>query len=184
VREIVVRDKTGEVATPIGLCGRVELDVDAYDEPPMPVPGTYRGLPVAPALVQWSMARVGGKVVSPWKTVADFRRTLPPNSQFFSTYAKGTYENSPRFGREQYAGMPGRYLFLLAPYFDTTSVPNGNYTIEVRVADVRGNSSTGSLRISILNAKTGACPGSLPAPPGSSPPPSEPPSGGAASTQP
>jgi hypothetical protein len=70
--------------------------------------------------------------------------------------------------------MPGRYLFLLSGSFDTTSVPNGNYVASVRVADVRGNRSTGSERISILNAKSGVCPGSLPAPPTSAPPPSEP----------
>jgi hypothetical protein len=174
VRDIVVRNLSGDVQTPVGLCGRVELDVDAYDPQPLPVPGTYRGLPVAPAFVQWSMTRVGGKTVVAPKTVADFRQTLPGNAQFFDVYAKGTYENSPRFGAQQYAGMPGRYLFLLSANFDTTNVPNGNYTVSVRVADVRGNHSTGSERISILNAKSGVCPGSLPAPPSSSPPPTEP----------
>jgi hypothetical protein len=138
------------------------------------VPGTYHGLPVAPAFVQWWLTRAGGKLVVAPKTVADFRQTLPGNAQFFDVYAKGTYENSPRFGAQQYAGMPGRYLFLLSANFDTTNVPNGNYTVSVRVADVRGNHSTGSERISILNAKSGVCPGSLPAPPSSSPPPTEP----------
>ena len=176
VRDVIVRNQSGDVQTPVGLCGRVELDVDAFDPQPMRVPGTYNGLPVAPALVQWSMVRVGGKVIVPEKTVADFRQTLPPNSQFFDVYAKGTYENSPRFGAQQYAGMPGRYLFLLSGNFDTTNIPNGNYVIAVRVADVRGNHSVGTERISILNAKNGVCPGSLPAPPTGQPPPSEPPS--------
>src|SRR5436305_290070 len=123
VRDIVVRNQAGDVQTPVGLCGRVELDVDAYDPQPVPVPGTYHGLPVAPALVQWSMTRVGGKVVVPFEAVADFRHTLPGNGQFFKVYGKGTYENSPRFGAQQYPGMPGRYLFLLAGNYDTTSVP-------------------------------------------------------------
>jgi hypothetical protein len=174
VRDVIVRNQSGDVQTPVGLCGRVELDVDAYDPQPVPVPGTYRSLPVAPALVQWSMAKIGGKVVVPAKTVADFRSTLPGNGQFFGTYGKGTYENSPRFGREQYSGMPGRYLFLLSGNFDTTNVPNGNYLITVRVADVRGNHSVGTERIAILNAKSGVCPGSLAAPPTTAPPSSEP----------
>jgi hypothetical protein len=111
--------------------------------------------------------------------VWDARSTLPPNSQFFDFYAKGTYQNSPRFGREQYSGMPGRYLYLLAGNFDTTNVPNGNYVITVKVADVRGNHSTGSERVSILNAKNGVCPGSLAAPATGSPPANgEPPGGG------
>lgn len=165
VRDIVVRNLSGEVVTPIGLCGRVELDVDAYDPQPLPVPGAYAGLPVAPALVQWWLTRVGGKTVVPPRTSVDFRRTLPGNGQFFNVYAKGTYENSPRFGAQQYTGMPGRYLFRLAGSFDTTSLPNGNYVVSVRVADVRGNHSTGTERMSILNARGGACPGSLPGPP-------------------
>jgi hypothetical protein len=181
VRDILVRNQGGDVQTPIGLCGRVELDVDAYDPQPMPVPGTYNGLPVAPALVQWSLARIGGKVVVPLKTAADFRGTLPGNGQFSNLYGKGTYENSPRFGKEQYPGMPGRYLFLLAGNFDTTSIPNGNYLIAVRVADVRGNHSLGTERFSVLNARSGVCPGSLPAPPATAPPPTEPPN---TSTQP
>jgi len=95
------------------------------------------------------------------KTTADFRRRLPRNRQFFGIYAKGTYENSPRFGARQYTGMPGRYLFLLSGGFDTTPLPNGTYAVSVRVADVRGNHSTRTERISILNAKGGACPVSL-----------------------
>src|SRR5204863_2367 len=106
VRDVLVRNQAGDVQTPIGLCGRIELDVDAFDRQPVLVPGTYQGLPVAPAFVQWSMARVGGNVVSQVQVVADFRKTLPANSQFFATYARGTYENSPRLGREQYTGMP------------------------------------------------------------------------------
>jgi hypothetical protein len=180
VRDVLVRNQTGELETPIGLCGRIAIDVDAYDTQPMAVPGTYRGLPVAPALVQWSLARIGGKVVVPLRTAADFRQVVPANGQFANVYASGTYENSPRFGREQYPGMPGRYLFLLSANFDTTDLPNGNYTLTVRVADVRGNRSSGTRRISILNAKNGVCPGSLPAPPTSAPPPTEPPGGGSA----
>lgn len=183
VRDILVRNQMGEIETPVGLCGRVELDADAYDTQPMAVPGTYHGLPVAPALVQWTITRVGGKVVVPLRTAADFRQTVPPNGQFANVYAKGTYENSPRFGREQYPGMPGRYLFLLSGNFDTTNLANGNYTIAVRVADVRGNHSVGTLRISVLNARNSVCPGSLPAPPTSQPPPTEPP-GGTSAPQP
>ena len=70
----------------------------------------------------------------PWRTAADFRSTLPANGHFFDVYAKGTYENAPRFGAQQYRSMPGRYLFLLAGNFDTTSLPNGVYTL----GDLRG----------------------------------------------
>lgn len=179
VREIDVSNQTGVVETPLGICGRVEIDVDAYDLPPLPVPGKFHGLPVAPALVQWTLARLGGRTIVPWKTVADFRSTLPPNGDFWNVYAQGTYENAPRFGAQQYASMPGRYLFRLARNFDTTTIPNGVYVVQVHVGDVRGHSGFGSQRISILNARDGVCPGSLPAPPGP-PPPDEPPGDAAA----
>jgi len=181
VKDILVRNQSGDVQTPLGLCGRVELDVDAYDTQPLPVPGTFHDLPVAPALVQWSLTRIGGKAVVPLRTVFDVRSTVPQNGQFFGAYAKGTYENSPRFGNQQYSGMPGRYLYLLAGNFDTTNVPNGNYDLVVRVADVRGNQSTATERIAILNARSGICPGSLPAPPTTEPPTTEPPTGGSTS---
>ncbi len=126
-----------------------------------------------PAYVAWKLTRLGGPVAVPWAVVADFRDTLPPNPRFWNVYAKGTYENAPRFGREQYGGMPGRYLFSLSPSFDTGSVANGVYVLSVRATDIRGNATLATRRVSVLNGK-GTCPGSLPAPP-TAPPPSEPP---------
>jgi len=174
IQTIEITNQTGVLLAPLGLCGRIELDADAYDIPPVPVPGKFRGLPVAPALVQWKLTRLGGHVVLPWQVVADFRKTLPPNSSFWNVYAPGTYENAPRFGREQYSSMPGRYLFLLAASYDTTTIPNGVYTITVQASDERGNTTFAAQRVSVLNARGGQCPGSLPLPPGP-PPPSEPP---------
>jgi hypothetical protein len=177
IRELVIRNQTGDVQTPLGLCGRVQLAVDAYDMPPVPVPGKFLGLPVAPALVEWSISRLDGGAVVPWRTAVDFRVDLPANSQFASVYAKGTYENSPRFGSQQYTSMPGRYLYLLAGSFDTTNVANGVYVLTARVGDERGNSARLSERFSVLNGRSGVCPGSLPAPPATVPPESEPPAG-------
>jgi len=174
IRQILVRNGSGIQEAPLGLCGRVELDADAYDTPPVPVPGAFDGLPVAPAYVRWRLSRLGGSTVVPWKTTADFRKTLPPNSAFWAVYAKGTYQNVPRFGAQQYDAMPGRYLFLLAGSFDTASIPNGAYVITVRASDERGNTAIATQRISILNAPGSTCPASSSAPPGSQPPPDEP----------
>lgn len=175
IRETTFSNATGAIETPLGLCGRVQIAVDAFDRPPVPVPGAFHDLPVSPAFVEWSVARLNGKAVIPARVAADFRQTLPPNSKFTDTYAKGTYENSPRFGTQQYTSMPGRYLFLLAGNFDTTSLANGVYSLTVRVADIRNNRATETERFSVLNARNGVCPGSLAAPPTSTPPPSEPP---------
>ncbi len=55
IRDALIRNQTGLLQTPLGLCGRVEIAVDAFDTPPMRVPGSFGGLPVAPALVRWSI---------------------------------------------------------------------------------------------------------------------------------
>jgi hypothetical protein len=175
IRDALFSNQTGVLETPLGLCGRVQIAVDAFDTPPVPVPGAFHGLTVSPALVRWSVSRLSGGVAIPWRTAADFRSTLPANSHFSDVYAKGTYENAPRFGTQQYRSMPGRYLFLLARSFDTTSLANGVYTLAIRAADERGNSASFNERFSVLNAHSGVCPGSLAAPPESTPPPSEPP---------
>jgi hypothetical protein len=175
IRDVTFRNNSGTLQTPLGLCGRVELAVEAFDTPPVPVPGKFRGLPVVPSLVRWTVTRLNGTALVPWRTAADFRVTLPGNGHFGDVYAKGTYENAPRFGKEQYASMPGRYLFLLAGSFDTTSVANGVYELTARVSDERDNRASITQRFSVLNARNGVCPGSLPAPPAAEPPPTEPP---------
>ena len=173
IRDILIKNQTGIVQAPLGLCGGVEFDADVFDTTPVPVPGAFRGLPVAPAYVAWKLTRLGGPVAVPWTVVADFRDTLPPNTRFWNVYAKGTYENAPRFGREQYGGMPGRYIFSLSASFNTSSVANGVYVLSVRATDIRGNAALAARRLSVLNGK-GTCPGSLPAAP-NAPPPNEPP---------
>jgi hypothetical protein len=161
------------VQTPLGLCGRIELDVDAYDTPPVSVPGKFLGLPVAPSLVQWTVTNLRGSSVVPWRTAADFRTTLPSNAHFWDTYAKGTYQNAPRFGKEQYTSMDGRFLFLLADRYDTTAITNGVYVLTVLVSDGHGHKAIDTERFSVLNARSGVCPGSLAAAPGAEPPPDQ-----------
>lgn len=173
IRDILIRNLTGDIQTPLGLCGRLEFDVDAYDLPPTPVPGKFNDLPVVPALVQWTVTTLGGTAVIPWHTVADFRQTLPANGSFWDVYARGTYQNAPRFGREQYPSMPGRFLFLLDRSYDTTAIANGVYVATVLVADGHGHKAVATERFSVLNAKGGDCPGSLPALPDVPPPPDE-----------
>jgi len=166
IRAVTIEDRLGAMQGP--LCGRVEIDADAFDTPPVPVPGPFRGLPVAPAFVAWSLRRPGHRAPIVRRTVANFLRTLPPNSKFWTVYAKGTYENSPRFGRTQYRSMPGRYLFQLAGSFNTRTLANGAYVITVQARDVRGNAAVATRRIEVLNRARGVCPGSLT---GAPPPP-------------
>jgi len=177
IRDALFENQTGLLQTPLGLCGRVEIAVNTFDMPPVPVPGNFHDLPVAPAFVRWDITHLNGAPALAWRTTADFRSTLPANGRFYDIYAKGTYENAPRFGNQQYRSMPGCYLFLLAVNFDTTSLPNGVYSLSISAADVRGNSAHFRERFSVLNAHSGVCPGSLAAPPATAPPGAEPPAG-------
>jgi murein DD-endopeptidase MepM/ murein hydrolase activator NlpD len=157
------RWNTQQELDPLGVCGQVSLVADVFDTPQMKVSGSFAGFPVAPALVRSTMRRVGNGEVLPWRNMAaDFRTTLPTEPEFWEIYARGTYQNAPRFGPRQYNLMPGRYLYSLTPPagLDTQTLPNGVYQITVQASDIRGNTRTLSRRFTVVNQansdKTGA----------------------------
>jgi hypothetical protein len=135
---------------PGAICGTVSLVAAAQDTPPLPVPGTFAGFPVAPALVTWSLTKLGGLLYVPDVRAADFRTTLPVVRDFWNVYARGSYQNVPRFNVQQYF-IPGRFLYDLAGTMDTRSYPNGVYEVRVHVADMRGNESEGVQQLTIAN---------------------------------
>ena len=107
------RTRTACVQTPLGLCGRVRARRrrvrHAADAGSREVPR----LPVAPALVTWTITR-NSTVVVRKHVAADFlargsRRTRGSGT---STRAART-RTTPASGSAQYASTPGRYLFLL-----------------------------------------------------------------------
>jgi len=132
------------------LCGTVSLIAAAHDTPPLRVPGTFAGFPVSPALLTWSLVRLDGPVYIPTVAAADFRTTLPLVRNFWDVYARGSYQNTPRFSNQQFS-MPGRFLYNLANPFDTHSYPNGRYEVRVHVSDMRGNWSDGTQDFRIEN---------------------------------
>jgi hypothetical protein len=122
-----------------GLLGPdTTLAIAAADEPAMPVPGPFAGLPQTPALVEWRL-RIGEKWKA-WHVAANFRHTEPVSTDFWKVYAAGTYQNAPLFERRVYTGIAGLYLFRVR--LDTSRLAPGQYELEARVADVRGNYST------------------------------------------
>ena len=145
-------DNRGHVLFPNFVQGRVWLVAQAFDKPSLTVPIPWRDLPVTPALVTWRIQSRDGKVVVPTRTAADFRTTEPPNSAFWSTYARGTFQNMATFTKHNSYMQPGNYDFLLSPTtFDTHSLPDGIYNLVVTATDIRGNSNTRSLRFTIHN---------------------------------
>jgi hypothetical protein len=158
------------------LSGRVFIAASARDLPAIPVPRPWEDRPVTPALVRWRLATPRGKIVIPERTVADFRRTEPPNRDFWRVYAAGTYQNAPRFGRHDYFGRSGRYLFDLTPNgLETRRLRDGAYDLIVNVADTCANRGSFTEQVTIRNrvsdpvrstrSKTRALP-ALNAPPG------------------
>jgi hypothetical protein len=138
------------------ICGTVSLVVAAHDTAPLRVPGTFAGYPVSPASVTWSLALVDGLVYVPTVSAADFRTTLPVARNFWNVYARGTYQNAPRFSNQQFS-MPGNFLYNLSSAFDTRSYPNGLYDVRVHVSDMRGNWSDAAQRFRIENGAGEAC---------------------------
>jgi hypothetical protein len=137
-------------------CGMISLVAATHDAPPLAVPGTFAGFPVAPALVTWSLMRLDGLVYVPTIPAADFRTTLPLARNFWNVYARGSYQNAPRFSNQQFH-MPGRFLYNLSPTFDTRSYPNGTYEVRVQVSDMRGNWSEGVQQFRFDNRPGEAC---------------------------
>jgi len=114
------------------------LAIDAVDQPAMPVPGEYAGLPQTPALVDWRL-RSGRRHWSAWHITGDFRRTVPGPLRFWNVYAPGTYQNSPGFAGRPCFGVAGLYLFRVG--LDTSRLRAGDYKLEAKVSDIRGNTS-------------------------------------------
>lgn len=163
VRAINVRPAGSLVPFDSTVCGIVSIVAAADDAAPMAVPGVWAGFPLSPALLTWSLARVGGPVYVRDAPVVDFRTTLPTSRNFWNVYARGSYQNAPRFSNRQYF-MPGRYLYNLADFVETRAYPNGLYEVTVDVSDMRGNSSEAALDFRIENnpgSDTG-CKGQVP----------------------
>jgi hypothetical protein len=153
VESITFRDPDGGgELLPNFLRGPVDMVVEAYDTPAVPVPGAWNGMPVAPALLTWRIQNAAGKVVLAEKVAADFRTTMPANKIFWSIYARGTYQNMSVFGQHYSYRQPGCFLYRLtrAP-FDTNKIPDGVYDLVVTAADIRGNESSRSRRFTIHN---------------------------------
>jgi hypothetical protein len=154
------------------VCGNVSIVAAAFDRQPLPVIGTFAGFPMAPAFVSWSFERVFGSVYVRDVPVADFRTTLPNTRNFWNVYARGTFQNSPRFSNRQYY-MAGRFYYNLANVVDTRSFPNGLYEVDVSVSDMRNNSSELAQQFTIANvpgSETGCPSPEPPQPPSSSEP--------------
>jgi hypothetical protein len=149
VRAISLRRKdSGPDLFPNFVRGSVEIVAHAEDEPT--VASGWHG-PATPALVTWQIRNHAGGVVVRERIAADFRTTAPPDSAFWSVYARGTYQNQTVFGRHYSYQQRGAYFFKLAPHFDTRTLRDGVYDLIVTATDIRGNSGSQTLRFTVHN---------------------------------
>jgi murein DD-endopeptidase MepM/ murein hydrolase activator NlpD len=123
--------------------GIVDLTTDAHDLPPLPLPPPeWTQTRLAPALVRWRIVQ-GQTQIRPWQTSVDFRTFLIPSTLFSFVYAPGTYQNRPN--------RPGRYEYYLARNFDTRTMPNGLYNVEVEAWDTQENIGRASYAFLVRN---------------------------------
>lgn len=156
IRAILLRAGNGDPLDPDRPAEGLRLAADVFDRPALPVPGPWRGLPVAPALVAWRLTTLSGQTIVPETTVADFRRSEPPNRRFWQVYAPGTYQNFPVFGRRYLFGRAGSYLFNLTPSpLGARLLSPGVDVVTVTASDVDGHASSRSERIDVRAFRSG-----------------------------
>jgi hypothetical protein len=135
------------------LHGRVEIVAAASDTPAIAVPGKWAGLPVTPAKLTFHVSSLPQRQTVVSETTAmDVSRTLPPTSDMWHTYARGTHMNMVQMGSHRYWYNPGVYLFKLTPTaFDTHRLRDGVYEMTVTAWDTDGNHSTRSQIFQVHN---------------------------------
>jgi hypothetical protein len=152
IASVTLRTSEGEAVLPAFVRGPVEMVVEAYDEPAIPAPGEWGGMPTTPALLTWRIESCRGHVVVPEHVAYDRRTTEPSDTAFWSTYARGTYQNMAVFGRHFSYLQRGVYLFkLTADRFDTRRLRDGAYELVATAADTRGNHGSFRFRLLVRN---------------------------------
>ena len=151
VRAITFRTDGGADVLPVFVRGRVEIVADAEDAPTAAGFRKWYG-PVTPARITWRIRSLRtGRNVVPERVARDVRNGVPPNSDFWQVYARGTYQNQMVFGNHYAYQERGNYLFELAPQFDTRTLRDGVYDLIVEASDVRGNTGSQTLRFTVHN---------------------------------
>jgi murein DD-endopeptidase MepM/ murein hydrolase activator NlpD len=139
VESIVLLSASGAPIDPHNLSGTVTIVSSIYDLPPLPPPAPWNVARLVPSTIWWSL---NGNGVSQSALIADFGSGLPPSYLYTLVYAPGTWQNK--------AHRPGRYLFRSV--LDTTTLPNGTYTLQVAAMDTRRNVGSVSIEIGVANS--------------------------------
>jgi len=134
---------SGSPIPPEGVTGLVDITADAFDTPPVPIPLPWNQAIFTPSVIRWRIVQ-GQNTIRHWETPVDFRRFLLPLNLFSFVYGPGTFQNK--------AGRRGRYEFYLAHQFDTRTLVNGSYVLQVEALDEQENLGQASFAFTITNA--------------------------------
>ena len=140
----MLRNDGGAIDTN-GVAGVVDVESEIYDIPPVKPRPPWQVARLTPAIVWWRLER-SGAAVTDWTVAIDFHFALMPAGIYGWLYAPGTYQNK--------ANRPGHYLFWLAHSLDTSTLPNGRYTLDVLAADTRWNLGSGALAFTVANTSS------------------------------
>ena len=141
VRAVRVRS-TAAVSRGAQVHGRVDLIAEAYDETPISISGPWHDKPLTPALLQWRLLE-RGRAVTRWRTAIDFRLTYPSNDLWSRTYTSWTRQNKRIWD--------ARYGFYLVHGFDTRTLHDGTYRVQVKATDIRGNTGSAFFPLEVAN---------------------------------
>lgn len=123
--------------------GIVDITADAFDPAPLPVlPDPWAQSWLSPSLIRWRIVQ-GQNTVRQWQIPVDFRLDLPPASYFDYVYAPSTYQNK--------RNRPGHYEFYLAHEFNTATLANGSYVLQVDALDEQENVGQASFAFTVTN---------------------------------
>jgi hypothetical protein len=131
------------------LQGPIDITVDAFVPTPFPAPPPWQDTPLAPTAIRWRLV-ADSVPVSPWTDAVDFRWSIPPNGMYDDVYAPGTTPNHP--------DHPGRYVFYLAHNWDVSTIPPGDYVLEVEALGPRGASTVATTELDVAGQVPPAAP--------------------------
>jgi hypothetical protein len=126
------------------VSGAIDVVADVYDMPPVAPASPWEVARLTPAVIWWRLTNDDGALTD-WNLAADFHFALMPASLYNWLYAPGSYQNK--------AHRPGKYLFWVVHDLDTSSLPNGRYSLEVLAADTRWNLGAGSVSFTVSNSQ-------------------------------